>query len=50
MITFIILCIVVYFSVILIDLFYHKEGLNIKKKDGVIFEVMPQNIQKHGKI
>ena len=33
-----------------IDLFYHKEGLNIKKKDGVIFEVMPQNIQKHGKI
>jgi hypothetical protein len=34
----------------IIDLFYHKEGLNIKKKDGIIFEVMPQNIQKHGKI
>jgi len=34
----------------IIDLFYHKEGLNIKKKDGIIFEVMPKNIQKNGKI
>jgi hypothetical protein len=34
----------------IIDLFYHKEGLNIKKKDGIIFEVMPKNTQKNGKI
>ena len=34
----------------IIDLFYHKEGLNIKKKDGIIFEVMPKNTQRNGKI
>ena len=34
----------------IIDLFYHKEGLSIKKEDGIIYEVMPKNLQKHGKI
>ena len=34
----------------IIDLFYSKEGLLIKKEDGVIYEVMPKNPQKHGKI
>ena len=32
------------------NLFYSKEGLEIKKEDGIIYEVMPKNIQKHGKI
>ena len=32
------------------DLFYTKEGLEIKKQDGIIYEVMPKNYQKHGKI
>ena len=32
------------------DLFYTKEGLEIKKQDGIICEVMPKNHQKHGKI
>ena len=32
------------------DLFYTKEGLEIKKQAGVIYEVMPKNYQKHGKI
>ena len=32
------------------DLFYSKEGLEIKREDGIIYEVMPKNIQKHGKI
>ncbi len=34
----------------IIDLFYSKEGLEIKKKKGVICEVMPRNRQKLGKI
>ena len=29
------------------DLFYTKEGLEIKKQDGIIYEVMPKNHQKH---
>ena len=32
------------------DLFHTKEGLEIKKQAGVIYEVMPKNYQKHGKI
>ena len=32
------------------DLFHTKEGLEIKKKDGVIREVMPKNYQKHGRV
>ena len=32
------------------DLFYSKQGLLLKKTDGVIYEVMPLNPQKHGKI
>ena len=35
----------------IIDLFFSKEGLEIKKEpDGVIREVMPKNPQKYGKI
>ena len=29
------------------DLFDSKEGLEIKKQDGIIWEVMPKNIQQH---
>ena len=32
------------------DLFHSKEGLEIKKNNGVIYEVMPKNHQKHGKL
>jgi len=32
------------------DLFYTKEGLEIKKLSGVIYEVMPKNYQKLGKL
>ena len=32
------------------DLFHTKEGLEIKKQAGIIYEVMPKNHQKHGKI
>jgi len=32
------------------DLFYTKKGLEIKKQKGIIYEVMPKNYQKHGKI
>jgi len=32
------------------DLFHTKEGLEIKKQNGIICEVMPKNHQKHGKI
>ena len=32
------------------DLFHTKEGLEIKKQNGIICEVMPKNYQKHGKI
>ena len=32
------------------DLFHTKEGLEIKKQDGIICEVMPKNYQKHGKL
>ena len=32
------------------DLFYTKEGLEIKKQAGVIYEVMPKNYQKYGKL
>ena len=32
------------------DLFHSKEGLEIKKQKGIIYEVMPKNHQKHGKI
>ena len=32
------------------DLFYSKEGLEIKKNNGIISEVMPKNHQKHGRI
>jgi len=32
------------------DVFHSKEGLEIKKQDGIICEVMPKNHQKHGKI
>ena len=34
----------------IIDLFHSKEGLEIKKENGVIYEVMPKNPQKHGRI
>ena len=34
----------------IIDLFYSKEGLLIKKEDGVIYEVMTKNPQRHGTI
>jgi beta-lactamase class D len=34
----------------IIDLFFSKEDLQIKKEDGVIYEVMPKNPQKYGKI
>ena len=34
----------------IIDLFFSKEGLQIKKEDGVICEVMPKNPQKYGTI
>ena len=34
----------------IIDIFYSKEGLLIKKEDGVIYEVMPKNPQRHGTI
>ena len=32
------------------DMFHSKEGLLIKKQDGIIYEVMPLNHQKHGKL
>ena len=32
------------------DVFHSKEGLEIKKQKGIIYEVMPKNYQKHGKI
>tara|TARA_R110002020_G_scaffold306208_1_gene522209 strand:+ start:564 stop:971 length:408 start_codon:yes stop_codon:yes gene_type:complete len=32
------------------DMFHSKEGLEIKKQAGIIYEVMPKNHQKHGKI
>jgi len=32
------------------DLFHSKEGLEIKKQNGIICEVMPKNYQKHGRI
>ena len=32
------------------DLFHTKEGLEIKKQKGIIYEVMPKNYQKHGKL
>ena len=32
------------------DLFFHKQDLFIKKQDGVIYEVMPINEQRYGKI
>ena len=32
------------------DLFHTKEGLEIKKQAGVIYEVMPKNYQKYGKL
>ena len=32
------------------NLFYSKEGLEIKKEDGIIYEVMTKNPQKNGKI
>jgi len=34
----------------IIDLFYSKEGLEIKKENGIIYEVMPKNPQKYGRI
>ena len=34
----------------IIDLFYHKKDLEIRKESGVIYEVIPKNLQKHGKI
>tara|TARA_X000001388_G_scaffold31316_1_gene22199 strand:+ start:4849 stop:5268 length:420 start_codon:yes stop_codon:yes gene_type:complete len=34
----------------IIDLFFTKRGLAIKKENGIINEVMPLNLQKHGKI
>ena len=34
----------------IIDLFYSKKGLEIKKQDGVIWEVMPKNPQRYGQI
>jgi hypothetical protein len=32
------------------DLFHSKEGLKIKKQNGIIWEVMPKNYQKHGRL
>ena len=32
----------------IIDLFHTKEGLDIRKKDGIIWEVMPKNHWRHG--
>ena len=32
------------------DVFHSKEGLLIKKQKGIIYEVMPKNYQKHGKL
>ena len=32
------------------DVFHSKEGLEIKKEDGIIYEVMPKNYQRNGKI
>ena len=32
------------------DAFYSKEGLEIKKEDGIICEVMPKNPQRYGRI
>ena len=32
------------------DLFHSKEGLEIKKEKGIIYEVMPKNFHKHGKL
>ena len=32
------------------DVFHSKEGLEIKKQAGIIYEVMPKNYQKHGKL
>ena len=32
------------------DLFHSKEGLEIKKQNGIICEVMPKNYQKHGRV
>ena len=32
------------------DMFHSKEGLLIKKEDGIIYEVMPINHQKRGKL
>ena len=32
------------------DLFHSKEGLKIKKQNGIIWEVMPKNYQKHGRV
>jgi len=32
------------------DVFHSKEGLEIKKEDGIIYEVMPKNHQKNGQI
>ena len=32
------------------DLFHSKEGLEIKKQNGIICEVMPKNHQKHGRV
>ena len=32
------------------DLFHSKEGLEIKKQKGIIYEVMPKNPQKHGRL
>ena len=32
------------------DVFHSKKGLLIKKEDGVIYEVMPKNYQRNGKI
>ena len=32
------------------DLFHSKEGLEIKKQNGIICEVTPKNYQKHGKL
>ena len=32
------------------DVFHSKEGLEIKKEDGIIYEVMPKNYQRNGEI
>ena len=34
----------------IVDLFHSKEGLEIKKENGIICEVMPKNPQRYGKI